>query len=114
MKGLIWLEQKPHLMLYHSYIGKHVSGPDNLNKIERQMMSKAVCVLFMALLLSCSNPTDSDNNVKAPSDHTVNKSGTLHKTGINDPAANCTSCHGTDLKGGSAGVSCFSCHGKKW
>ncbi len=27
---------------------------------------------------------------------------------------NCASCHGSDLRGGDSGVSCYECHGKKW
>jgi DnaJ-class molecular chaperone len=33
----------------------------------------------------------------------------MHQPGNTDPLANCTSCHGADLKGAS-GPSCYSCH----
>ena len=46
--------------------------------------------------------------------HTVNKDGVLHASGLSNPSANCTSCHGSDLRGGSAGVSCYRCHGAEW
>ena len=48
------------------------------------------------------------------STHTINKDDALHRPGLKEPAANCASCHGSDLRGGSVGVSCFKCHGNKW
>ena len=33
----------------------------------------------------------------------------MHKPGKEDPLANCTTCHGSDLKGGAA-PSCYTCH----
>lgn len=72
-------------------------------------------VFHILLGISCSdNPADSKSSNNAPTDHRVSKGGVRHKSGLNKPAANCVSCHGTDLKGGTSGVSCFSCHGKKW
>ncbi|NTU50303.1 MAG: hypothetical protein HGA87_05390 [Desulfobulbaceae bacterium] len=46
------------------------------------------------------------------SSHTVNISNHWHKPGFFDPATNCTQCHGTDLKGGTSKISCYtsSCH----
>jgi cytochrome c553 len=80
--------------------------------MKSQMM---VFILFLFLGISCSdNPADSKSNNNAPADHTVSKSGVRHKSGLNNPAANCVECHGSDLKGGTENVSCFSCHGKKW
>ena len=58
----------------------------------------------------CQTPT---TDTARPADHTVNKSGAYHKTGLTSPTVNCVQCHGTDLKGGS-GPSCFKCHGQKW
>jgi len=49
-----------------------------------------------------------------PADHTINKNGHYHKTGLTNPTVNCVQCHGADLRGGSAGVSCYKCHGQKW
>ena len=49
----------------------------------------------------------------APSDHTVNEGGVMHKPGLQAPLTNCVSCHGSSLQGG-AGPSCTSCHGVKW
>ncbi|MBI5375978.1 MAG: choice-of-anchor D domain-containing protein [Candidatus Schekmanbacteria bacterium] len=54
------------------------------------------------------------NNTGGSNGHTVNKDGVYHRPGLNDPMTNCTECHGSDLKGGSVGVSCYSCHGAKW
>lgn len=75
----------------------------------------AFFALVLFLGLACSdNPTNPKSSNNSPSDHTVNKHGVMHKSGLTNPAANCVECHGSDLKGGSAGVSCYSCHGKKW
>jgi len=49
-----------------------------------------------------------------PSDHTISKDGVMHKSGLSDPAQNCTDCHGDDLRGGTSLVSCYECHGKEW
>lgn len=55
---------------------------------------------------------------------TVDTSGRYHPVGYDDPDQHgmdakyqrdaCTSCHGTDLSGGSVGVSCDSCHDAGW
>lgn len=70
-------------------------------------------VVIITLTGACNlfSPNSSGN---APEGHTVNKSGTFHKAGLDDPLTNCVQCHGSDLRGGSAGVSCFQCHGQKW
>jgi hypothetical protein len=70
-------------------------------------------VLCLFLLTFCDNTTEATNS-NAPSSHTVNKDGVRHNTGLTNPTVNCVGCHGSDLKGGSVGVSCYSCHGKKW
>lgn len=64
----------------------------------------------MTLFIHCDRSTQSD----APSDHTISKDGVKHKSGLNNPTENCVECHGADLRGGSSGVSCYDCHGKKW
>ena len=68
-------------------------------------------ILAVVVLSSCSS-TESPTN--APADHTVNKGGFMHKSGLENPEANCVQCHGSDLRGGTSGVSCYQCHGKKW
>lgn len=45
--------------------------------------------------------------------HTDVQNGVGHMTGKEDPYNNCTSCHAADLQG-SAGPSCFTCHGSTW
>jgi len=71
-----------------------------------------VIVAMMGLVGGCSEsvlPADS------PEGHTVNEDGIAHMTGHGDPEANCVSCHGDDLRGGTNGEpSCFSCHGQEW
>lgn len=49
-----------------------------------------------------------------PSDHKISQEGVMHKSGLFIPEFNCTVCHGVDLKGGNAQVSCYECHGVKW
>jgi hypothetical protein len=68
-----------------------------------------VTIIF---IIACSSSTDP--NSSAPSDHTINKDGVLHKSGLNDPEKNCTSCHGANLQGGESAPSCYKCHNKKW
>ena len=51
---------------------------------------------------------------EAPSDHTINKGGHYHKTGLYDPETNCTGCHGSSLQGDGEAPSCYSCHGQRW
>ena len=70
--------------------------------------------LALLFLIGCSNPQEPAPKDNSPADHTVSKDGFKHKTGLNDPLTNCISCHGDDLRGGTAGISCFQCHGKKW
>ena len=78
-------------------------------------MKKAFSVILVALFLfSCSFPSDNKSKYDPPEDHTVSKDGAKHKSGLKDPIENCVSCHGEDLRGGSSGVSCYECHGKKW
>jgi len=55
-------------------------------------------------------PTSPDTPVVCASGHTEVVGGVCHKTGKEDPLANCTSCHGAKLDGGPANVSCYSCH----
>ncbi|MEZ5000637.1 MAG: hypothetical protein R2744_08600 [Bacteroidales bacterium] len=68
-------------------------------------------LLFAAAACTKSNITPEYN---PPADHAINKSGHMHKPGLSSPLADCTACHGDDLKGGTTGVSCFECHGTKW
>jgi mono/diheme cytochrome c family protein len=68
---------------------------------------------LMFWVMACSDSSTGPED--APDGHTVVKGGVAHAPGLNDPIANCASCHGADLRGGSGGQpSCFSCHGQKW
>lgn len=74
-----------------------------------------ILILFLfalALLIGCEAPSNSNYN--PPDDHTISMGGYMHKTGLTDPLTNCVECHGDDLRGGSAPVSCYECHGQKW
>ena len=89
-----------------------------LFKIKKQMKDHAIAItsialLMLVLIISCEKENDfSDYN--PPADHAVSKDGFMHKSGLNQPLDNCVNCHGADLKGGTTGVSCYECHGKKW
>jgi len=69
----------------------------------------AVMIVFF---IGCEKTNDSKYN--PPADHTISQGGYMHKSGLTQPLVNCVSCHGSDLKGGTTGVSCFECHGTKW
>ena len=76
-----------------------------------KIMLTALALVATLAAAGCKTPT---TDTSRPADHTINKSGSYHKTGLTNPTVNCVQCHGSDLKGGSAGVSCFKCHGQKW
>lgn len=77
-------------------------------------LSKILVMATITLALgSCSDSSTSPDN--APEGHTVRVGGANHAPGLNNPLANCTQCHGADLRGGGDGQpSCFTCHGQKW
>ncbi len=78
-------------------------------KLLVQVIFASIISIF---LMYCESPTDSTFN--PPSDHTINKNGAMHKGGLNLPLENCVPCHGSSLRGGESGVSCYECHSKKW
>ena len=84
------------------------------NKIKnRAKEMTSIILLMLVVIISCEKENDlSDYN--PPADHAISKDGFMHKSGLNQPLDNCVSCHGADLKGGTTGVSCYECHGKKW
>ncbi len=71
-----------------------------------------VAVLALAGLAACE---EEEVAGPQPAGHTVLQDGVWHRTGLQDPVTNCTSCHGADLMGGPDGQpSCYTCHGKRW
>jgi cytochrome c553 len=72
-----------------------------------------VVLLSVLIVVACNDSVTAPNST-SPDDHTINRGGVRHKSGYTDPVNNCTACHGDDLRGGSAAVSCFKCHGQKW
>ncbi len=80
--------------------------------------------IFVFALSACdSGPSSIPDNL--PADHTANNDGIPHRPGFQTPFApssGCTTCHGADLRGGTAVIdgmdiatpSCFSCHGNGW
>ena len=83
---------------------------------QMKISSKGAWLLAMTLAFpafACSNSTTVPED--APEGHTVVKGGVAHASGLNNPMANCATCHGADLRGGNQGEpSCFNCHGQKW
>jgi hypothetical protein len=73
----------------------------------------SIILLMLVLIIACEKENDLPE-YNPPADHTVNEDGFMHKSGLNQPLANCVGCHGSDLKGGTTGVSCYECHGQKW
>ncbi|MBE0654681.1 MAG: hypothetical protein IH594_12830 [Bacteroidales bacterium] len=81
------------------------------NNMKNHISVKVSMVLLMlALFIGCEN----DPKYNAPADHTISQDGYMHKSGLDLPLVNCVACHGSDLNGGTTGVSCFECHGTKW
>ena len=83
-----------------------------MKRLTAGKLSIIIAVLFISMI-SCSK-TNEDPQYSPPADHTISKSGFMHKSGLDQPLTNCVSCHGADLTGGTVGVSCYECHGKKW
>jgi len=86
-------------------------------KIENNMkihgiVKVSLMLLMLVLITGCEETNNSKYN--PPADHTISKDGYMHKSGLAQPLVNCVGCHGSDLKGGTTGVSCFECHGKQW
>lgn len=75
---------------------------------------KILIILLLVVTISSCEKTNDLPKYSPPSDHTVSKDGALHLSGLDEPLTNCISCHGSDLKGGISGVSCYECHGKEW
>lgn len=74
-----------------------------------------ILLTFVLFVLVCScEKSENYPSYSPPEDHTVSKEGVMHKSGLEDPMTNCAVCHGSDLQGGTVGVSCYECHKKKW
>jgi len=73
----------------------------------------SILLLMFILMVSCEKE-NGQPDYNPPADHTISKDGFMHRSGLNDPLANCVNCHGADLQGGTTGVSCYQCHGKQW
>ncbi|MCB0717886.1 MAG: hypothetical protein KDD65_05545 [Bacteroidetes bacterium] len=84
-------------------------------------------LIGLTVLTGCDGVFPSAPKYGPPADHTVSKSGALHKAGLKNPTtaeAGCSAaeCHHSDLRGGMAIVenelfvapSCYQCHGEKW
>jgi hypothetical protein len=86
----------------------------NKNKTKVNAAEMVSILFLMLFLIIACEKTNDQPKYNPPADHTISKDGFLHKSGLNQPLTNCVSCHGSDLKGGTTGVSCYECHSKKW
>ena len=68
----------------------------------------SILLLLLVFTIACEESDDLPK-YSPPSDHTKSEDGFLHKSGLEQPLVNCASCHGSDLKGGTSGVSCYEC-----
>jgi len=86
-------------------------------RVATQSFVPIVLVVAFIGLAACTTPQGSGNDqdvsgtadVQGAPGHTDNQGGVLHKTGKNDPLANCVGCHGATLQG-DLGPACTSCH----
>lgn len=83
-----------------------------INRRVKNWVAVTISVVLLVLVSSCEKTGSQSYN--PPADHTISMGGVLHKSGLLDPLTNCVSCHGSDLKGGTTGVSCYECHNQKW
>ena len=86
----------------------------NKNKTKAHAAEKVWILFLMLIIIIACEKTNDLPHYTPPADHTISKDGFLHKSGLDQPLTNCVSCHGSDLKGGTTGVSCYECHSKKW
>ena len=83
------------------------------NSLVHGKLPNLMMIILLSLIVCCS-PEEEYPQYNPPLDHTISKDGVMHKSGLSDPALNCTACHGADLTGGSSQVSCYECHGEEW
>ena len=62
---------------------------------------------MLILIIACEKTNDLPKYTP-PAGHTISKDGFLHKSGLDQPLTNCVSCHGSDLKGETTGVSAMN------
>jgi len=86
------------------------------NKKKNHGAGKVWILIIILLVISISSceKTNDIPEFAPPPDHAISKDGSMHKSGLYQPLLNCISCHGSDLEGGTTGVSCYECHSKKW
>ena len=86
----------------------------NIMKRKKVHPSGVIAFIFLSLVLFIACEKSNIKKYNPPADHTISEDGYMHMTGLSQPLVNCVSCHGSDLKGGTTGVSCFECHNQKW
>ena len=77
-------------------------------------LATLLCTLAVAGAMACSD-SDPASPANVPATHTIVNNGVRHAPGLQNATQSCTSCHGSDLRGGSnREASCYECHGRKW
>lgn len=84
-----------------------------MRNLIKGLLSILSIFLLIVLISSCKKKEISPD-YSPPADHTISKDGFMHKSGLDQAETNCVSCHGSDLRGGTTGVSCYECHDKEW
>lgn len=92
---------------------KHYMRKIRLGPWVQRKLSFPIMISLLTFVVCCSSE-DEYPQYNPPLDHTINKDGVMHKSGISDPTLNCVDCHGNDLEGGTSQVSCYECHGREW
>jgi hypothetical protein len=80
-------------------------------------LNGALLMIAAFFVVGCTSPSDatsSSSSSTGAANHTLSKHGVMHMSGLSTPLTYCVSCHGSDLTGGTSGVSCYKCHGKVW
>ena len=92
-----------------------MNHPFNIRTKIKDLAAGKMSILILLFFLSISCEKEhGEKDYNPPSDHTISKDGYMHRSGLKQPLDNCVNCHGSDLNGGSSGVSCYECHGKEW
>ncbi len=84
-------------------------------RVPRRILALGLVAALTVATAACDDDDDELTGPStAPASHTISKDGVRHLEGLNEPEANCTACHGADLRGGPGAPSCFTCHGQEW
>jgi hypothetical protein len=76
------------------------------------MKKTSIVLSVLTMVVALAGCVGSQND--SPYPHTVNNDGVWHGEGLDDPLANCTECHGSQLEGTDTTPSCTDCHERRW